>query len=205
MHSHGVGRTPTRHAAVTPVLHLVAGPNGAGKSTLATEVLVPVTDLPSVNAGVIAAERWPGQESAHAYGAARLATAERSRLLRALASFVTETVFSHESKVDLTRTAVAAGYVTYLHVVMIPEDLCVARVREHVARGGHGVPEHLIRERYRRLWPLIATALSVVDYGYVYDNTRAAAPLRRVARYVQGAQIGDVQWPAWAPPELRWR
>ena len=44
-------------------------------------------------------------------------------------SFVTETVFSHPSKVDLVRAAAAAGYQVTLHVVMVPVDLSVARER----------------------------------------------------------------------------
>jgi len=48
----------------TAVLHVLAGPNGAGKSTFVNRVLQPVNHLPFIDAGVIAAERWP--ESAYA-------------------------------------------------------------------------------------------------------------------------------------------
>lgn len=57
-----------------PVLHLTVGPNGAGKSTWFTRVIGPATRLPFVNADQIAAQRWPGEEMAHAYDAAEAAS-----------------------------------------------------------------------------------------------------------------------------------
>lgn len=64
-----------------PVLHVVAGPNGAGKSTFYEQVLGPVTGL------------------------AFLGPDERDRAMKRRRSFVTETVFSHPSKLDLRRAA----------------------------------------------------------------------------------------------------
>jgi predicted ABC-type ATPase len=186
-----------------PVLHLVAGPNGAGKTTLATRVLVPVTRLPFVNADLIAADRWPEAPADHAYDASRAAARLRSELIAGQTSFITETVFSHPSKVDLVRSAHDAGYLVTLHVVVVPEELTVARVRDRVRRGGHEVPEDKVRERYRRLWGLVAEARALADHTVVYDNSVAATPLRLVARYERGRLVGAAGWPPWAPAELR--
>lgn len=73
--------THTGTGTGTPVLHVLAGPNGAGKSTLATRALQPQMHPRLVNADVIAARHWPDDQSAHAYDAARLAEAERRRLI----------------------------------------------------------------------------------------------------------------------------
>ena len=100
-----------------PVLHLLAGPNGSGKSTLWAYVLEPVLRLEFVNADAIAAHRWPDDAQRHAYEAAELAAARRDHLIAARTSFATETVFSHESKVELVRVAVDAGYLVTLHVI----------------------------------------------------------------------------------------
>lgn len=186
-----------------PVLHLIAGPNGAGKSTLFDLVIGPVTKLEFVNADVIAAREWPGDESAHAYDASRLAAARRDELLAARASFVTETVFSHESKVDLVRTASASGYLVTVHVVLVPEELAVARVANRVENHGHAVPEEKIRSRYERLWPLVAEAIGLADAAHVYDNTSASEPFRLVATYDRGVAIAKPAWPRWAPKALR--
>src|SRR5690242_4272404 len=109
-----------------PVLHLLAGPNGSGKSTLWTYVLEPVVYLEFVNADLIAQEHWPDNPDSHAYEAAETAGARRQELIDARRSFATETVFSHESKVDLVRAAVEAGFLVTLHVIAVPEDLAVA-------------------------------------------------------------------------------
>ncbi|KQU03860.1 MULTISPECIES: zeta toxin family protein [unclassified Rhodococcus (in: high G+C Gram-positive bacteria)] len=185
-----------------PVLHLLAGPNGAGKSTFFARVLAPVTHLPFVNADEIATENWPGDEQAHAYDASRLAAEQRVALLAQAASFVTETVFSHPSKLDLIETANEAGYLVTLHIVAIPVDLAVARVVNRVEIGGHSVPEAKVRERYVRLWPLVRSAIDVVENARVYDNTNASNPFRVIARYDHGRLVGDPSWPSWAPAAL---
>ncbi|GAC1377716.1 MAG: zeta toxin family protein [Acidimicrobiales bacterium] len=186
-----------------PVLHLIAGPNGAGKSTLYQAVLGPVTHLEFINADVIAAERWPEEPAARSYQAAAVATQRRSELIEAGESFVTETVFSHHSKLELLEEAVRGGYLVTLHIVMVPVALAVARVASRVGVGGHGVPETKIRERYERLWPLVASAVGRSDWATVYDNSRAATPFRVVATFQHGLAVGSVSWPTWTPQPLR--
>lgn len=180
----------------------MAGPNGSGKSTFVAEILLPVTHLPFVNADVIAARRWPDARAEHAYDASRAAAAERARLMATGTSFVTETVFSHASKVDLVAEATALGYAVHLHVALVPETLTIARVAARVAQGGHGVPERKIRARYTRLWPLVAAAREVTDRATFYDNSRAASPFRVVATYERGRLVGEPAWPVWTPKAL---
>ena len=190
----------------TPVLHLVAGSNGAGKTTFVTRVLAPRTHLPFVNADDIAARLWPGdrdEQARRAPDVSRLATEERGRLLADRASFIAETVFSHPSKLELVDTAEAAGYVVWLHAILIPADLAVERVADRVVAGGHLVPEAKVRQRYARLWTLVAEARGHVDRATFYDNSRIDAPFRRVAVYEHGIPIGVPAWPAWTPPALR--
>lgn len=182
-----------------PVLHLLVGPNGSGKTTFYDRVLGPATRLGLVNADRIAAERWPEDPDPHAYEAARIAAEERDRLVAGRVSFVAETVFSHQSKLSLLDRAHDAGYLVWLHVILVPEDLAVARVGFRVERGGHGVPEEKTRARYRRLWPLVAAAVEVAEHAILYDNSRAARPYRRVAEYAGGRLAGPASWPAWAP------
>jgi predicted ABC-type ATPase len=185
-----------------PVLHLLAGPNGSGKSTLHELVLAPVLHLEFVNADEIARARWPDAAEARSYEAAALAEARRQELLAARASFVTETVFSHESKLALVDHAVAAGYLVTLHMLLVPLDLSVARVEDRAAAGGHSVPDAKIRQRYHRLWPLVAGAISRVEQAVVYDNSRRDPPFRVVGRFYKGVPPEAVSWPTWTPREL---
>jgi len=73
-----------------------------------------------VHADTIAEREWPGEGSAHAYEAAKMAAAERSACIDERRSFASETVFSHRSKLELIGEAKAAGYVVWLHVCMLP-------------------------------------------------------------------------------------
>lgn len=186
-----------------PVLHLIVGPNGSGKSTFHSRVLGPLTNLPFVNADVIAAERWPGAASEHAYEGAALAAGERARLIAERCSFAAESVFSHPSKLELIQDARAAGFLLTLHVLLVPVDLTVARVEDRVLNGGHPVPEEKIRERFTRLWRFVAEAIVHVDEATVYDNSSAAQPFAITARYRGGRLVGTPVWPVWAPDELR--
>ncbi len=186
-------------------LDLVVGPNGAGKSTFVRLTLAPVLPAASfVNADAIAEQRWPDDPEAHSYEAARIAAATRTALIERRQPLIAETVFSHPSKLDLLREATAAGYYTALHVVMVPEDLAVARVAARVAAGGHTVPEDKIRARYSRLWPLVAEAIMLADTATVYDNTRRAGP-RDVAVLSHGFAVGSPSWPDWTPDALAMR
>ncbi|WP_419837890.1 zeta toxin family protein [Candidatus Poriferisodalis sp.] len=185
----------------TPVLHIIAGPNGSGKTTLYERVLDHLA-VPFVNADRIAAERWPDHPQSHAYEAAQAAQDHRDSLIEGKISFAAETVFSHESKIDLVHQALAAGYDVTLHVIILPEDLAVQRVADRVRDGGHDVPENKIRERHRRLWRHIAEAVTLATETCVYDNSSPDKPLRRVALFQNGRPIGTPEWPVWAPAGL---
>ena len=186
----------------TPVLHILAGPNGAGQSTFVLRVLQPVTHLPFINADEIAARRWPGLEVVHAYEASAAATLARDEALGQRLSFITETVFSHPSKIELVRQALATGYLVTVHVILVPEDVTVMRVAYRVEHGGHDVPEGKIRERYRRLWDLVAQARDLAQRATFYDNSTAPSPFRPIARYENGRPVDAPDWPAWTPSAL---
>lgn len=187
-------------------LDLVVGPNGGGKSTFVALTLARL--LPRsvfVNADEIAKQRWPDDPMGHAYDAARVAAETRARLIELGKPFIAETVFSHPSKLELIRSARTAGFTVALHVVLIPEDLAVERVKRRVMHGGHDVPEGKIRERHRRLSVLVVTAMPTVDTATVYDNSRRRGP-RIVAQMTAGTMIGSPSWPSWTPAPLveRW-
>lgn len=161
-----------------------------------------VTHLPFINADEIAARSWPGEEAQRAYDASRAAATARAEGISGRRSFITETVFSHPSKLELIEHAVSAGYLVTLHSILVPEDVAVMRVGYRVARGGHTVPEAKIRERYRRLWMLVALARGVADRAFFSDNSRARTPFSPIAAYERGRRIGHASWPLWTPSEL---
>lgn len=187
-------------------LDLVVGSNGAGKSTFIELTLAPL--LPRsvyVNADEIAKRRWPDDPAGHSYEAARIAADTRAKLIELGESFIAETECSHPSKLELLDAAHAAGYTVILHAMLIPERLAVLRVQHRVRAGGHDVPESKIRQRYQRLWDLVAAAASRADEATFYDNSAVRGP-RVVAQLAAGFVVGTPAWPAWTPTPLstRW-
>lgn len=170
-----------------PGLVLLAGPNGAGKSTLYQTRVAPAFAGPFINADLIQRDELGDVSMAAAYRAAAIAAERRDTLLDAGQSFVTETVFSHPSKLDIITRAITNGYlIVVMHVGVDAADLSVARVRSRTREGGHDVPEGKIRERYARNQPLIRQAVLLADRGMVFDNSRLNEPPRRLLLFGKG-------------------
>jgi predicted ABC-type ATPase len=183
-------------------LDLIVGPNGAGKTTLYERVIAPGRPgLPFVNADRIAGDRFPGQEVEQAYAAGEIADRARDALIAARLDFCTESVFSHESKVDFVMTVAAAGYDIVLHVVMIPRKLSGPRVAARVASGGHDVPTRKLASRYARLWPNVAAVAPQCHRAVFYDNSTDDGP-NEVASYRYGIADYSPRWPHWTPEPL---
>jgi predicted ABC-type ATPase len=190
-------------AAPPPILHILAGPNGAGKTSLYEARIARLTDAEYVNADRLSFQALGGRHAttqAEAELAQRLAEARRTALLDARLSLVTESTFSHPSKLHLVRAARAAGYrVALYHLHLDSPELAIARVQAREAHGGHPVPEDRIRGRYARNPQLIRAAALLADWAYVFDNSRLGVPPRRLITFVRGQPtevIADL--PAWA-------
>jgi len=78
------------------------------------------------------------------------------------------------------------------------------RVAYRVQAGGHPVAANTIRERYHRLWALIAELIARCDQATVYDNSGIKGPLI-VAQVSDGFIVGSPVWPHWAPSVLQSR
>ncbi len=182
-----------------PTLVILAGPNGAGKSTLYETRIVPSLAAPFINADVIQRDELRDADETAAYRAAEIAAKRRQEHLEQGRSFVTETVFSHPSKLDLIRHCRAAGFrIMLFHIGVEHPDLSVARVKERVKEGGHPVPENKIRQRYDRNGPLIRQAALVSDIAHIFDNSRLNMPPERMLSFSRG-QLSFVhpQLPEW--------
>lgn len=175
---------------MSATLILIAGPNGAGKSTLYETRVAPAFAGPFINADIIQREELRDASPEAAYEAAAIAARRREQALSRGRDFVTETVFSHPSKLKLVNEARALGFsVWVLHVGVDSPDLSVARVAYRVETGGHPVPELKIRERYERSGPLIREAVRLADTGLVYDNSVAGHPPKLVLTFDRGSLI----------------
>ncbi|HBH39584.1 MAG TPA: hypothetical protein DDX06_14505 [Curvibacter sp.] len=166
----------TRRRKDKPVLYLLAGPNGAGKTTLYRALLLTGT-LPA-DAEFVNADHHEAQHLQHikdplarSRAAQQWAEARRAELLQSGQSFVSETVFSHPSKLALISEAQAQGYFVMLLVVALedPQQL-LERVAQRVREGGHAVPQERILARYPRTLAHLTRAVRLADAAVLYDS-----------------------------------
>ncbi len=189
-----------------PVFYLLAGPNGAGKSTLYKALLaagkVPA-DAEFVNADLYEAEHVQHiADLQQRSEAARLwADQRRADLLAAGKSLVSETVFSHESKLALIQEAQAQGFLVMLLVVCMdhPEKL-LARVRQRVGEGGHDVPAERILARYPRSLANLRQAVRLADAALLHDSGTVQPGTHRLIAACEGGrtQVLHEPQPVWA-------
>jgi predicted ABC-type ATPase len=97
----------------------------------------------------------------------------RKKLLERGEKFSFETVFSHESKVEIIKIAKDKGYKIYLYFVSTEDpEINVYRVKiVRVGKKGHDVNEKKIRERYYRSMDLMYEAAQYSYQAYFFDNS----------------------------------
>ena len=132
--------------------YIIAGPNGAGKTTFAREFLPNYADCKNfVNADLIAQGMAPFSPETAALRAGRTMLREIRSFAERRVSFAFETTLSGRSYLALLRKLKAQGYNIHFFFLWLKSvDLALSRVKERVSRGGHDVPEPVIRRRFDR-------------------------------------------------------
>ena len=185
-------------AAEKPVLILIFGINGAGKTTFYYEQVKPLLDQsghesPFVNADEMEEARFPNEIGKHSLEMGQLAAEIRNQYLKARQSFITETVFSHESKNQLVEDAQKVGFEVILnHIHVSSAELAYKRVRDRVGSGGHDVHKDKIFSRYDRTVDNIQKASRVADRTYVWDNSRQSGHSGVIYRFVMTMAKGKI-------------
>jgi predicted ABC-type ATPase len=180
-------------SAARPIFHLLAGPNGAGKSTLYRALVASdgiSSQLEFVNADLYEQKHLQAitdlQKRSEA--ARDWADSRRAALLTAKTGFVSETVFSHKSKLALITQAQSTGFDVVLYVVSLddPQHLLV-RVSQRVREGGHDVPAQKILERYPRTMANLRKAVRLADLAFVYDSAEVEQGSHRLVAMCEKA------------------
>ena len=174
----------------SPVLCVVAGPNGSGKTSTTEKLLVNewAADSVYINPDNIAQKQFGDWNSREAVlKAAEEATRMRYKCLEERKSFVFETVFSTEEKLDFLMKAKDAGFfIRYFYVCTENPEINVLRIAQRYLNGGHEVPISKVISRYYKSLALAARAVSFVDRAYIYDNSRTDELPRLLYRTVDG-------------------
>ena len=132
--------------------YILAGPNGSGKTTFANEFLpVEAECLNFINADLIAQGISPFQPEKKAIESGRLMIKQIDKCVRKNESFAFETTLSGKGYINKITDWKAKGYEIIIYFLTIPSiEFAIERVKLRVARGGHNIPDQVIRRRFER-------------------------------------------------------
>ena len=108
-------------------------------------------------------------------------------LIRAEEDIVFETTLSGRNALSLMQRAKRAGYqVGLIFVALRNAELNISRVEERVLRGGHDIPEDVVRRRFSKSFDHLREAVALSDGALIFDNT-----LRRLDQVlaIQGGRV----------------
>jgi len=154
---------------MTSHVYVIAGPNGAGKTTFAREFLPNYAHCPNfLNADLIAADLSPLAPESAAMAAGRRMLEQIEHLAARRDDFGLEITLAGRVHLKLIRNLKLSGYEVRFFYLWLPSvELALSRVRERVSRGGHDIPEYIVRRRFD-FW---SRYRFVADRWMFFDNS----------------------------------
>lgn len=184
----------------SPRAIVLAGPNGAGKTTAARTLLAETLHVMTfLNADIIAQGLAGFDPDSAALEASRIMLERLDRLAEQRQDFAFETTLAARSYAVRLRHWSQLGYRLHLvYLWLANAELAVARVALRVQRGGHHVPEAIVRQRYQRSVRNFFTLYQALPLTWqVYDNTDTSS-LRLIAFRDESGTDGVVDESVWA-------
>ena len=167
------GRTVTVSHKDGKKLFVIAGPNGSGKSSL-----VRCADLDIANDRIINPDNYARgiseveDESVRYRLALEVCRTLREKLLEAGESFGFETKDSTPEKIDIVRRAKRNGYeFIFLFVCTETPNICIDRIAQRVAAGGHHVSSEVVVSSYICTLTHLQEYIKLADRADIYDNS----------------------------------
>ena len=161
-------------------VYVIAGPNGAGKTTFARKFLPEYVKCKQfVNADLIASGLSPFSPEVAALSAGKLLIEKIRELSEKMIDFGFETTLSGKSYVLFLKKLREQGYRIHLFFLWIPTlDLALARIRDRVKKGGHDIPEPVVKRRfYKGVQHLFKLYRPLLDSWTLFDNSAASPHL----------------------------
>ena len=187
-----------------PELIIIAGPNGSGKTSITQKFLHHewAEGTTYINPDQIAKDMfgdWNDKEAV--LKAANYSSDLREKCLAEKRSFVFETVFSAQDKIDFVIRAKQAGFFIRIFFISTSNPaINASRIAKRVMEGGHDVPITKIISRYNKSIQNCKTVAPIIDRLYVYDNSIDdvdARPLFRLSDGTVAKQYTEII-PDWA-------
>lgn len=187
-----------------PELIIIAGPNGSGKTSITQKFLHHewAEGTIYINPDQVAKDMFGDWNDLDAVLKAANYCAElREKCLTEKKSFVFETVFSAQDKINFVIRAKEAGFFIRLFFISTSNPtINASRIANRVMKGGHDVPIMKIITRYYKSIRNCKTVASIIDRLYVYDNSIDNADARPLFRLSDGQIIKQYSTdiPEWA-------
>lgn len=187
-----------------PELIIIAGPNGSGKTSITQKFLHHewAEGTMYINPDQVAKDMfgdWNNEEAV--LKSANYCSELRETCLAEKKSFVFETVFSAQDKIDFVLRAKEAGFFIRIFFISTSNPaINASRIAKRVMEGGHDVPITKIISRYNKSIQNCKTVSSIIDRLYVYDNSIDDADARPLFRLTNGeiAKKYTTDIPEWA-------
>ena len=156
-----------------PKYIIVAGVNGSGKSTFYDTYPELFIDTKRINADeILKSNGGDWKKMSDNMKAMREVIQLMNQAIENHISFHQETTLSGQGQKKWIEKAKQNGYeVTLLYVGIKDVDLAVERVKQRVAKGGHGIPEETIRKRFQQSLKNLEIIAPLCDRVELYDNT----------------------------------
>jgi predicted ABC-type ATPase len=157
-----------------PTVYIIGGCNGAGKTTASLTMLPQMLNCKEfVNADSIAAGISPFQPEKAAFEAGRVMLERIRHLMRTKVDFAFETTLSTKSYSGLIHECKDIGYeIVLVYFWLNTPELAIERVKERVLKGGHYIPDVIVKRRYERgLKNLFHIFIAHCDHWFIMDNS----------------------------------
>ncbi|MEO8233648.1 MAG: zeta toxin family protein [Ignavibacteriota bacterium] len=157
-----------------PKIYLIAGCNGAGKSTAAYTMLPEMLNCKEfVNADNIAKGISPFSPESVAFEAGRVMIQRIDQLVKNKIDFAIETTLSSRTYLYKAAEWKKQGYeIILIYIWLNSPTLAIERIKDRVNKGGHFVPDDVVKRRYYRgIKILFKHFTALCDYWLVVNNS----------------------------------
>jgi predicted ABC-type ATPase len=194
-------------------IFLFAGPNGAGKSSIIKEFRNEAS-CPKLYICPDNNIENSLKNNKEAYiNAMKIAEKERYKAVEEGKSFVLESVFSTQEKLDFLKFVKSKKYnINVSYIITNDPHINIERIKKRVEQGGHDVPKDKIISRYYKSLNLMEETMKIADIFCLYDNSGETPVLviqkifsKKLKGYSFNREIAKIwKWLEQYFPSLEW-
>mgnify|MGYP000981323129 FL=1 len=155
--------------------YIFAGVNGSGKSTLYKTNFLnkDIKNSVRINTDEIVYSFGSWKNSTDQIKAAKIAIQLRNKCFLEKKSFNEETTLTGRTILKIIDKAKDLGYKIHLYYIGIDNpEIAKERVKNRIARGGHGISSNLIEKRYYESLQNLEKIIYQCDSIEIYDNSK---------------------------------